>query len=89
VKAERNYLRPFVLKIIIVFLVTIYVINITEDVGYYGDGLDNYENPGRQNGQNLAYKYVYPEIVNGDYELAVDVHSNIGAYDFKTFVFVH
>ena len=65
----------------------IYVINITEDVGYYGDGLDNYENPGRQNGQNLAYKYVYPEIVNDDYELAVDVHSNIGAYDFKTFVF--
>lgn len=29
----------------------IYVINITEDVGYYGDGLDNYENPGRQNGK--------------------------------------
>ena len=38
----------------------LYIINVTEDVGYYGDGLDNYENPGRQNGQNLAYNYVYP-----------------------------
>ena len=25
----------------------LYIINVTEDVGYYGDGLDNYENPGR------------------------------------------
>lgn len=65
----------------------LYIINVTEGVGYYGDGLDNYENPGRQNGQNLAYKYVYPEIVNGDYDLTIDVHSNIGAYDYKTFVF--
>ena len=60
----------------------LYIINVTEDIGYYGDGLDNYENPGRQNGQNLAYKYVYPEIVNGDYDLAVDVHSKIGAYEY-------
>jgi hypothetical protein len=65
----------------------LYIINVTEDVGYYGDGLDNYENPGRQNGQNLAYKYVYPEIADGNYKLAIDVHSNIGAYPFKTFVF--
>lgn len=65
----------------------IYIINVTEDVGYYGDGLDNYENPGRQNGQNLAYEYVYPKILNGGYELAIDVHSNIGAYPYKTFVF--
>lgn len=65
----------------------LYIINVTEDVGYYGDGLDNYENPGRQNGQNLAHKYVYPEIADGNYKLAVDVHSNIGAYPFKTFVF--
>ena len=65
----------------------IFIINVSEGVGYYGDGLDNYENPGRQNGQNLAYKYVYPEILNGDYELAIDVHSNIGAYPYKTFVF--
>jgi len=66
----------------------LYIINVTEGVGYYGDGLDNYENPGRQNGQNLAYKYVYPEIANGDYKMAIDVHSNIGAYDYKTFVFL-
>lgn len=65
----------------------LYIINVTEDVGYYGDGLDNYENPSRQNGQNLAHKYVYPEIAGGNYKLAVDVHSNIGAYPFKTFVF--
>ncbi|MBQ2832032.1 hypothetical protein [Methanobrevibacter sp.] len=65
----------------------IYIINVTEDIGYYGDGLNNYENPGRQNGQNLAQKYVYPEILNGNYELAIDVHSNIGAYEYKTFVF--
>ena len=65
----------------------IYIINVTDGIGYYGDGLDNYENPGRQNGQNLAYKYVYPEIANGNYKLAIDVHSNQGAYDFKTFVF--
>ena len=65
----------------------VYIINVTEGIGYYGDGLDNYENPGRQNGQNLAYGYVYPQIVNGNYSLAVDVHSNIGAYPFKTFVF--
>ena len=65
----------------------LYIINVTEDVGYYGDGLDNYENPGRQNGQNLAYNYVYPEIANGNYKMAIDVHSNIGAYPYKTFVF--
>ena len=65
----------------------VYIINVTEDVGYYGDGLDNYENPGRQNGQNLAYKYVYPEIAQGNYKMAIDVHSNIGAYPYKTFVF--
>ena len=65
----------------------LYIINVTEGVGHYGDGLDNYENPGRQNGQNLAYKYVYPEIANGNYSLAVDVHSNIGAYPYRTFVF--
>ena len=65
----------------------LYIINVTEDVGHYGAGYDDDEDSGRQNGQNLAYKYVYPEIVNGDYEMAIDVHSNIGAYPFKTFVF--
>ena len=64
----------------------IYIINVTENVGYYGDGSSD-DSPGRQNGQNLAYKYVYPEIVNGSYNLAIDVHSNIGAYPYRTFVF--
>lgn len=65
----------------------IYIINVTEDRGHYGQGYSDSEDPGRQNGQNLALKYVYPEIVDGDYELAIDVHSNVGAYDYKTFVF--
>ena len=64
----------------------IYIINVTEDVGHYGDGSSD-DSLGRQNGQNLAYKYVYPEILNGGYDLAVDVHSNVGAYAYKTFVF--
>jgi hypothetical protein len=64
----------------------IYIINVTEDIGHYGDGLSD-DSPGRQNGQNLALKYVYPEIAEGDYELAIDVHSNVGAYPYETFVF--
>ena len=64
----------------------IYMINVTKDVGYYGDGSSD-DSPGRQNGQNLALKYVYPQIANASYKLAVDVHSNIGAYPYKTFVF--
>ncbi|MBR0270742.1 MAG: hypothetical protein IJQ68_01940 [Methanobrevibacter sp.] len=64
----------------------IYVINVVENVGYYGDGAGD-NSPGRQNGQNLAYNYVYPQIVNGGYELAIDVHSNVGAYPYRTFVF--
>lgn len=64
----------------------VYMINVTEDVGFYGDGSSD-DSPGRQNGQNLAYRYVCPEILNGSYELAVDVHSNVGAYDYRTFVF--
>ena len=64
----------------------IYIINVTEDIGHYGDGASD-NSPGRQNGQNLALKYVYPQIRDGGYELAVDVHSNVGAYPYKTFVF--
>lgn len=64
----------------------IYIINVTKDIGYYGDGSSD-NSPGRQNGQNLALKYVYPQIVNGSYKLAIDVHSNVGAYPYKTFVF--
>ena len=64
----------------------IYIINVTEDVGYYGDGSSD-NSLGRQNGQNLAYKYVYPEILKDSYDLVIDIHSNVGAYEYKTFVF--
>ena len=64
----------------------IYIVNVTKDIGHYGDGSSD-NSLGRQNGQNLAFKYVYPEIVNGSYELAIDFHSNVGAYQYRTFVF--
>lgn len=64
----------------------IYVINVTEDFSSYGKLLPD-DNPGRDTGQNLAYKYVYPEIMKGNYELAVDVHAHGGAYPYDTFVF--
>ena len=64
----------------------IYIINVTDDIGHYGDGASD-NSPGRQNGQNLALKYVYPQIRDGGYEMAVDIHSNVGAYPYKTFVF--
>ena len=64
----------------------IYVVKVTENVGHYGDGAGD-NSPGRQNGQNLAYKYVYPQIINGGYKLAIDIHSNVGAYPYKTFIF--
>ena len=65
----------------------IYIINVTNDIGSYGEGYSDQNNTGRQNGQYLAYKYVYPQIAKGNYKLAIDVHSNIGAYPYKTFVF--
>ena len=65
----------------------IYIINVTEDFTKYGNLLPDDE-PGRQTGQDLALKYVYPKIVNGSYELAVDVHAHGGAYgEYNTFVF--
>ena len=64
----------------------IYVINVTEDFSSYGKLLPD-DNPGRDTGQNLAYKYVYPKIVNGSYDLAVDIHAHGGAYPYNTFVF--
>lgn len=65
----------------------IYIINVTQDVGQYGSGYSDQDDQGRKNGQNLAYKYVYPKTVNGSYKAVIDVHSNIGAYPYKTFVF--
>lgn len=64
----------------------IYIINVTEDFTGYGELLPD-DNPGRDTGQNLAYKYVYPKIANGNYELAIDIHAHGGAYPYDTFVF--
>ncbi len=65
----------------------VYVINVSEDFSTYGQLLPD-DQPGRQTGQDLALKYVYPQIVNGSYELAVDVHAHGGAYgEHNTFVF--
>ncbi len=65
----------------------IYVINVSEDFSSYGQLLPD-DQPGRATGQDLALKYVYPQIVNGSYKLAVDVHAHGGAYgDYNTFVF--
>ena len=65
----------------------VYVINVSEDFSSYGELLPDDE-PGRATGQDLALKYVYPEIVNGSYKMAVDVHAHGGAYgNHNTFVF--
>ncbi|MDY9922309.1 hypothetical protein [Methanobacterium sp.] len=42
----------------------------------------------RMNGQELANKYVVPDIINNHYQLAVDVHSSNGSYAVTRFVFV-
>lgn len=65
----------------------VYIINVSEDFSVYGQLLPD-DQPGRQTGQDLALKYVYPQIVNGSYKLAVDVHAHGGAYgEHNTFVF--
>ncbi|WP_298523583.1 hypothetical protein [uncultured Methanobrevibacter sp.] len=64
----------------------IYIINVDLDFSQYGQLYPDDE-PGRAEGQDLAYKYVYPAIVNGSYKFAVDVHAHGGAYPYDTFVF--
>lgn len=65
----------------------VYIINLSEDFSRYGQLLPD-DQPGRVDGQNMAYKYVYPEIVKGGYAMACDVHAHGGAYgDHDTFVF--
>lgn len=64
----------------------IYVINVSEDFSAYGQ-LSPDDQPGRQAGQELAYNYVYPQVVNGSYKLCVDVHAHGGVYAYDTFVF--
>lgn len=65
----------------------VYVINVSLNFSQYGDLLPD-DQPGRQEGQDLALKYVYPAIRNGSYEFVVDVHAHGGAYgEHNTFVF--
>ena len=60
----------------------VYKINVT---GY------NAEDEGRGSGQLLAQEFVAPHIINNDYDLFVDVHSNSGTvggtYEETNFVF--
>lgn len=64
----------------------IYVINVSMNYSQYGQLLPD-DQPGRNEGQDLAYKYVYPQIVNGSYKAAIDIHAHGGAYPYDTFVF--
>lgn len=57
----------------------IYQVNVTRDA-------DNYTK-GRYNGQVLARDYAVPNISSEHYNLAVDVHSNVGNWAKKTFLF--
>ena len=51
----------------------------------------NYDDEGRMDGQLLAQEFVAPHIINNDYDLFVDVHSNkgmiSGTYEETNFVF--
>ena len=64
----------------------IYVINVSMNYSQYGQLLPD-DQPGRAEGQDLALKYVYPQIVNGSYKFAVDIHGHGSAYPYDTFVF--
>jgi hypothetical protein len=58
----------------------LYYINVTQDTyDYYA---------GRSNGQNLAYKYIVPNINQSNFNLVIDVHASNGRYIDKPFVFV-
>lgn len=60
----------------------IYKINVTNY---------NSEDEGRMDGQLLAQEFVAPHIIDNDYDLFVDVHSNVGTvagtYEETNFVF--
>jgi hypothetical protein len=57
----------------------IYKVNVTENA-------DNY-NIGRMNGQLLANKLVVPDIENQNFQLAIDIHSNVGNWAETRFIF--
>jgi hypothetical protein len=50
----------------------IYWVHVTADAYDYDHG--------RINGQNLAAKYVVPDVIRGNFKMAVDVHSNRGVH---------
>lgn len=58
----------------------IYQIKVTQDAQDYEKG--------RANGQKLAFQYAVPDIKNQHFQLVVDVHSNIGNYSEKRFLFI-
>jgi hypothetical protein len=51
----------------------IYKVNVTHDIFEFEKG--------RMNGQLLANKFIVPDIVNNNYMLALDIHSNYGVND--------
>ncbi len=57
----------------------IYRVNVTENAGNY--------NIGRMNGQLLANKFAVPDIEKQNFQLAIDVHSNVGNWAETRFVF--
>jgi hypothetical protein len=57
----------------------IYRVNVTENG-------DNY-NIGRMNGQLLANKFVVPDIEKQNFQLTIDVHSNVGNWAENRFLF--
>lgn len=57
----------------------IYRVTVTQNAGDYDKG--------RMNGQLLANKFVVPHVIRGNYNLALDIHSNRGNYKEKWFVF--
>ena len=57
----------------------VYRVNVTENA-------DNY-NTGRMNGQLLANAFVVPDIRSQNYQLAIDIHSNVGNWAQNTFLF--
>ena len=57
----------------------IYKVNVTENAEDY--------NIGRMNGQLLANKLVVPDIENQNFQLAIDVHSNVGNWAKTRFLF--
>lgn len=57
----------------------IYQVNVTKNADDYSKG--------RENGQLLARQFVVPDAVNEHFQLAVDVHENVGNWAENTFIF--